>query len=66
MRERGSSVTLREVLAMMLYVLVDRALYKLGLLEARHQRSVADLLLDGLVNLDRGLLATWHRSVLRY
>jgi hypothetical protein len=48
---------LREVLAVTLDVLVDRALDKLSLLEARHQRGVADLLLGGLMNLDRGLCA---------
>jgi len=36
-------------------VLIDRELYELGLLEARHQRRIADLLLRGLMNLDRGL-----------
>jgi hypothetical protein len=46
---------LREVLTVTLDVLVDRALDKLGLLEARHQRGVADLLLGGLMDLDRGL-----------
>jgi|HubBroStandDraft_4_1064222.scaffolds.fasta_scaffold84003_3 hypothetical protein len=49
----------------MLDVLVDRALDQLGLLEARHQRCVTDLLLGGLMNLDRGLrshnqLLLWH------
>jgi hypothetical protein len=42
-----------KVLAVMLDVLIDRALDKLGLLEARHQRGVANLLLGGLMNLDR-------------
>ncbi len=46
-----------KVIAVMLDVLVDRPLHELGLLEARHQRGVADLLLGGLVNLDRGLCA---------
>jgi hypothetical protein len=36
-------------------VLVYGALYKLGLLEARHQRGVADLLLGGLMDLNGGL-----------
>jgi hypothetical protein len=45
-------------------VLVDRALDKLGLLEARHQRGIADLLLGGLMNLDRGL-CTQH-GITRY
>jgi hypothetical protein len=45
----------RKQLAVMLDVLIDRALDKLGLLEARHQRRIADLLLGGLMNLDRGL-----------
>jgi hypothetical protein len=55
---------LREVLAVTLDVLVDCALDKLGLLEARHQRGVADLLLGGLMNLDRGL-CTQH-GITRY
>jgi hypothetical protein len=45
----------RKQLAVMLDVLIDRALDELGLLEARHQRGIADLLLGGLMNLDRGL-----------
>jgi hypothetical protein len=55
---------LREVLAVTLDVLVYGALDKLGLLEARHQRGVADLLLGGLMNLDRGL-CTQH-GITRY
>ena len=55
---------LREVLAVTLDILVDRALDKLGLLEARHQRGVADLLLGGLMNLDRGLRT--HHGITRY
>jgi hypothetical protein len=55
---------LREVLAVTLDVLIDRALDKLGLLEARHQRGVADLLLGGLMNLDRGLCT--HHGITRY
>jgi hypothetical protein len=47
--------TQRKQLTVMLDVLVDRALYQLGLLEARHQRGIADLLLRGLMDLDRGL-----------
>jgi hypothetical protein len=39
----------------MLNVLIDRPLDKLGLLDARHQRRVANLLLGGLMNLDWGL-----------
>jgi hypothetical protein len=34
-------------------VLVDGALNELGLLQARHQRGVANLLLGGLMDLDR-------------
>jgi len=37
---------------MALDVFVDSALDELGLLEPRHQRGVADLLLRRLVNLD--------------
>jgi hypothetical protein len=48
----------------MLDVLIDRALYQLGLLEARHQRGIADLLLGGLMDLDRGLCS--HNGVTRY
>jgi len=47
--------TQRKQLAVMLDVLIDRALDELGLLEARHQRGIANLLLGGLMNLDRGL-----------
>jgi len=47
--------TQRKVLAVMLDVLIDRELDELGLLEARHQRGIANLLLGGLMNLDRGL-----------
>jgi hypothetical protein len=47
----------RKLLAVMLDVLINRALDKLSLLEARHQRCVANLLLRGLMNLDRGLCA---------
>jgi hypothetical protein len=36
-----------------IYVLVDGALDEFGLLQARHQRGVADLLLGGLMDLDR-------------
>jgi hypothetical protein len=46
----------RKQLTMMLDVLIDRTLDELSLLEARHQRRVADLLLGGLMNLDRGAL----------
>jgi hypothetical protein len=46
---------LRKQLAVMLDVLIDRTLDEFGLLEARHQRRVADLLLGGLMDLDRGL-----------
>ena len=38
-------------------VLVDRTLDKLGLLEPSQQRCVSDLLLSGLVDLDRRLSA---------
>jgi hypothetical protein len=37
---------------MALDVLIYGALDELGLLESRHQRGVADLLLGGLVDLD--------------
>jgi hypothetical protein len=47
----------RKQLAMMLDVLIDRELDELSLLEARHQRGIADLLLGGLMDLDRGLCA---------
>lgn len=53
-----------KLLAMTLDVLVNGALDELGLLEPRHQRGVADLLLRGFVNLD-GRLSTGH-SVPRY
>src|ERR1700729_93017 len=48
----------------MLDVLIDRELDELSLLEARHQRGVADLLLGGLMDLDRGLRS--HYGVTRY
>jgi hypothetical protein len=38
-----------------LNVLIDSTLDELSLLEPRHQRGVANLLLGGLMNLDRGL-----------
>jgi hypothetical protein len=56
----------RKQLAVMLDVLIDRTLDKLGLLEARHQRGIADLLLGGLMYLDRGLRSHYGYSVLRY
>ncbi|MGA8364577.1 MAG: hypothetical protein WB709_08655 [Solirubrobacteraceae bacterium] len=43
----------RELVAVTIDVLVDGALDELGLLQARHQRGVADLLLGGLMDLDR-------------
>jgi len=49
-----------------LNVLIDRTLDELGLLDARHQRRVADLLLGGLMDLDRGLRSHIDYSVLRY
>jgi hypothetical protein len=48
----------------MLNVLIDRTLDELGLLEARHQRGIADLLLGGLMDLDWGLRS--HMGVTRY
>jgi hypothetical protein len=57
----------RKQLAVMLDVLINRALDKLRLLEARHQCRIADLLLGGLMNLDRGLRThNGSLSVLRY
>jgi hypothetical protein len=56
--------TQRKQLAVMFDVLIDRTLDKLCLLEARHQSRVADLLLGGLMNLDRGLCA--HNGSSRY
>jgi hypothetical protein len=46
---------LRELVTVAIHVLVDSALDQLGLLQSRHQRGVADLLLGGLMDLDRGL-----------
>jgi hypothetical protein len=46
---------LLELVSVAVHILVDRALDQLCLLQARHQRGVADLLLGGLMNLDRGL-----------
>lgn len=40
----------RKQLAVMLNVLIDRTLDEFRLLEARHQRCVADLLLGGLMD----------------
>jgi len=42
-----------ELVAVTVHVFIDRALDQLRLLEARHQGGVANLLLGGLMDLDR-------------